>query len=186
MNGSVRRDRESVWFNVGVRACKSLCCVHVCECVCLCVPASVGLCAAVPGAVLIAVDCAHLHSESRRFLPLLVRRGAAAVPVVFGHSCAGEHVADFQAATMSPGLGPEVGLSYVNVGYLVGSGNTGSSLLFLPAFFSLTRWRWVNSGTAGVLLLNCREFPARFLDTLIALLTYCTVRALWLEGGLQS
>lgn len=95
---------------------------------CMCLHTSVCLCAvgfrlAVPTAILTAVDGLHLHSESLQLLPLLLHccdsaplapAHIAAVPVMFGYSCAGEPVAAIQnAKPRAPGLGPQVGVSSV-------------------------------------------------------------------------
>lgn len=69
---------------------------------CMCLHTSVCLCAvgfrlALPTAILTAADGAHLHSESEMLLPLLLHccdsallapAHIAAVPVMFGYSCA--------------------------------------------------------------------------------------------------
>lgn len=84
-------------------------CLHTSVCLC-----AVGFRLAVPTAILTAVDGVHLHSESQQLSPLLLHRcdsaarapaHIAAVPVVFGHSCVGEPVADIQTAAGSSGLG---------------------------------------------------------------------------------
>lgn len=129
---------------------------------CMCLHTSVCLCAvrfrlAVPTAILTAVDGVHLHSESQQLLPLLLHccdsaplapAHIAAVPVMFGYSCAGELVADSQTANhelrprpVSVGefgrrhfcfceLPGSIGLSVLSFNQSQGS------LLFLPA----SRW----------------------------------------------
>ena len=97
-------------------------CLHTSVCLC-----AVGFRLAVPTAILTAVDGAHLHSESEQLLPLLLHccdsaplapAHIAAVPVMFGYSCAGEPVADIQTTTTSSGLGLQVGVSSLDVIFL--------------------------------------------------------------------
>lgn len=63
--------------------------------------------------ILTAVDGVHLHSESQQLSPLLLQccelspldpAHIAAVPVLSGYSCVGEHVADIQATSTNSGL----------------------------------------------------------------------------------
>lgn len=87
-------------------------CLHTSVCLC-----AVGFRLAVPTAMLTAVVGVHLHFESQQLLPLLHHRcdsallapaHMAAVPVMFGCSCAGEPVAGSQTATTGSGCGLKV------------------------------------------------------------------------------
>lgn len=119
------------------RGCVNLCayvCLSVCFS-CACLHTSVCLSAAVfrlavPTVVLTAADegGVHLHSESQWLSPLLLHccdsalrapahthTHTAAVPVMFGYSCAGEPVADIQSTAKDSGLGLYAGPGLVGV-----------------------------------------------------------------------
>ncbi|CAB1456665.1 unnamed protein product [Pleuronectes platessa] len=120
--------------------------------------------------ILPAVDGAHLHSESRQLLPSLARRApaqAAAVPVAFGYSCAGEPASDGQptATSSGPGVNPQ--------------GNLASS--------SCTRWKPDDSlaGFWHLWLLNYREAPSRSLNSRIVWLP-CSLVALFILSSKEA
>ena len=166
-------------------------CLCVCVCVCeseslsVCLHTSVSLCAlgfrlAVPSAILTAVDEAHLHSEPRRLLPSLARRApahTAAVPVAFGSSCAVEPVSDIQPTATSSGPGVSVGGNFGRSFPFCGATRftephftkSWSSLLFLSASLSCTRWKPDDSlaGFWHLWLLNYREAPSHSLNSMM-------------------